>query len=166
MATTKLYANKAADNPTGLSAQHIAADLRSYEAARSGFFTLQVSGLNEIIKASYSGTEAKATANDKLDKQATEYLLLNVVKADVPHFSLETMSYRRGNEEIKFAGVPTFNSGTIVVDDVVGLDTKSILMAWQGLAYNIHTRRGGLMQDYKKTATLTEYTQDYTIIRS
>jgi hypothetical protein len=39
-------------------------------------------------------------------------------------------------------------------------------MAWQYLAYNPHTRKGGRMKDYKKTCTLCEYTQDYELIRS
>lgn len=39
-------------------------------------------------------------------------------------------------------------------------------MAWQGLAYNVHTRKGGRMHEYKKEATLIEYTQDYEQIRS
>jgi hypothetical protein len=54
----------------------------------------------------------------------------------------------------------------LVVDDVVGLDTKSVLMAWQGLTYNVHSRKGGRMVNYKKTCTLVEYTQDYEQIRS
>jgi hypothetical protein len=53
-----------------------------------------------------------------------------------------------------------------VVDDVVGMDTKSILMAWQALAYNVYTRKGGRMKDYKKTCTLIEYTQDFEQVRS
>ena len=56
--------------------------------------------------------------------------------------------------------------GEITVDDVVGMDTKSILMAWQGLAYNVHTRKGGYMKDYKKSATLVEYDQNFKQIRS
>jgi hypothetical protein len=39
-------------------------------------------------------------------------------------------------------------------------------MAWQGLAYNVHTRKGGRMKDYKKNCTLIEYTQDFEQIRS
>ena len=160
-----------------LNAQHISANLSSYEAARSGFFTLTVDDLDGIVKVDYSGAERDlASDNDRLPK-AQEYLKLNVVAADVPHFSLEPLSYRRGNEQVKFAGVPTFDAGSITVDDVVGLDTKSILMAWQGLAYDINTRKGGRMGDwtdangvlhkgYKKTCTLAEYTQDYELVRS
>ena len=39
-------------------------------------------------------------------------------------------------------------------------------MAWLQLAYNVHTRKGGRMKDYKKTCTLIEYTQDYEQVRS
>lgn len=148
-----------------LAAQHISSNLANYEAARSGFFTFIVDDIDGIIKASYKGDKEKAAAKDRL-LNAQEYLKLNVTQASVPHFSLEPLQYRRGNEVVKFAGVPTFEAGSISVDDVVGLDTKSILMAWQALAYDVHTRKGGRMKDYKKTCTLVEYTQDYEEVRS
>ena len=91
---------------------------------------------------------------------------LSVTKCPVPHFEIATNEYRRGNDVVKFAGVPTWNGGTITVADYVGLDTKSLLMSWLYKAYNPHTRKGGRMKDYKKTATLCEYTQDYELIRT
>jgi len=153
------------DYDKSLAAQHIAANLANYEAARSGFFTLIVDDIDNIIKASYKGEWQKATANDKIAR-AQEYLKLNVVKCDVPHFEVAVHEYRRGNDVVKYAGVPTFGQGSLVVDDVVGLDTKSILMAWHGLTYNVHTRKGGRMVNYKKNCTLVEYTQDYEPIRT
>ena len=119
-----------------LSAQHISTNLANYEAARTGFFSLIVDDIDNIIKASYSGDRKDAANSDKIAR-AQETLKLNVVKAPVPHFSLEVMKYKRGNDTVTFAGVPSFESGNIEVDDVVGLDTKSILMAWQALAYNV-----------------------------
>ena len=148
-----------------LSAQHISTNLANYEAARSGFFSLIVDDIDNIIKASYTGDHSAATKSDMIN-QAQEILKLNVVKAPVPHFSLKKESYRRGNDVVNFAGTPEFTDGSIVVDDVVGMDTKSILMAWQGLAYNVHTRKGGRMKDYKKQAVLCEYSQDFELIRS
>lgn len=148
-----------------LSAQHISTNLANYEAARTGFFSLIVDDIDNIINAAYSGDRASATNKDKIAR-AQETLKLNVVKAPVPHFELAKHTYRRGNDEVHFAGVPTINSGQLVVDDVVGLDTKSILMAWQALAYNVYTRKGGRMKDYKKNATLIEYTQDFEQVRS
>ena len=148
-----------------LSAMHISTNLANYEAARSGFFSLIVDDIDNIVKASYTGDHKSATASDKI-AQAQEYLKLNVTGAPVPHFSLQKQSYRRGNDVVNFAGVPEFSDGEITVDDVVGIDTKSILMAWQGLAYNVHTRKGGRMKDYKKNCTLIEYTQDFEQVRS
>lgn len=148
-----------------LDALHISTNLANYEAARTGFFSLIVDNLDGIIKSTYTGDHAAAPASDKISK-AQEVLKLNVLTADVPHFELNTLEYRRGNEVVKFAGVPTFSAGSVKVDDVVGLDTKAILMAWQGLAYNVHTGKGGRMADYKRKCVLVEYTQDYEQVRS
>lgn len=148
-----------------LSAQHISSNLANYEAARSGFFSLIVDDIDNIVSAAYSGDPRDAADSDKIAR-AQEVLKLNVISAPVPHFNLGVHEYRRGNDVVKFAGVPDFQTGSIKVDDVVGLDTKSILMAWQALAYNVYTRKGGRMKDYKKNATLVEYTQDFEQIRS
>ena len=149
-----------------LNTRHISSNLANYEAARSAFFTLVIDGLdNDLIKPNFSGESNAATPNDKISN-AQEVLRLNVTKCPVPHFEVKTEEYRRGNDVVKFATTPEWSGGSIVVDDIVGLDTKSILMAWLYKAYNPHTRKGGRMKDYKKTATLCEYTQDYELIRS
>ena len=153
----------------GLSTAEISAsiseNLSSYEAARSGFFILVVDGLDDLLKPDYKGEAENAEDSDKI-KKAQETLKLSVTKCPVPHFEIATNEYRRGNDVVKFAGVPTWNGGTITVADYVGLDTKSLLMSWLYKAYNPHTRKGGRMKDYKKTATLCEYTQDYELIRT
>lgn len=148
-----------------LSALHISTNLANYEAARTGFFSLIVDDIDNIVNAAYKGDPNEAADSDKIAR-AQEILKLNVIKAPVPHFSLTKQSYRRGNDVVNFAGVPEFKDGSITVDDVVGMDTKSILMAWQALAYNVYTRKGGRMKDYKKNCTLVEYTQDFEQVRS
>lgn len=148
-----------------LAGRHIEADLANYEAARSAFFTLIVDDIDNIVRASYTGDRENAAAEDRISR-AQEVLKLNVVSSFVPHFSLESLSYKRGNDTVKFAGTPTWNGNTLKVDDVVGLDTKSILMAWQALAYDVKTGKGGRMTDYKKKCTLAEYTQDFKLVRS
>lgn len=148
-----------------LSTRHISTNLANYESARTGFFTLIIDDLTNLLKPDYKGEPDAASEDDRITN-AQEVLKLNVVKCPIPHFEIATHEYRRGNDVVHFAGVPTWNGGTIVVDDIVGLDTKSILMSWLYLAYNPHTRKGGRMRDYKKTATLCEYTQDYELIRS
>ena len=148
-----------------LNTRHISTNLANYEAARNAFFTLIVDDLTNLLKPDFTGEVDAATESDRINN-GSEILRLNVVKCPVPHFSVGTEEYRRGNDVVKFATVPTWEGGSITVDDVVGLDTKSILMSWLYLAYNPHTRKGGRMKDYKKTATLCEYTQDYELIRT
>ena len=148
-----------------LNTRHISTNLSNYEAARTAFFVLEIHGLNNLLKPDYTGDPSTATEADYI-QNAEEILRLNVIKCPIPHFEISTNEYRRGNDVVHFAGVPTWNGGDIVVDDIVGLDTKSALMAWLYKAYNPHTRKGGRMVDYKKQATLIEYTQDYEPIRS
>ena len=149
----------------GLDAKHIVNDLSRYEAARSGFFTLLID--KKINGINLPGIDPESAGDeDVISAQAREVLKLNVVKAPVPHFSIKAESFRRGNDVVKYAGLPDFKDGNIVVDDIVGVDTKSILMAWQALAYNVNTRKGGRMKDYKIDCQLIEYTQDYVQVRS
>lgn len=156
----------ALDGNESLSTRHISQNLSVYESARTGFFVLDIHGLNEqLLSPDYTGDPAYAKPEDYL-QIPEEVLRLNVIKFPLPHFSISTNEYRRGNDVVKFAGIPTWDDGEIVVDDIVGLDTKSVLLAWLYKAYNPHTRKGGRMKDYKKSATLYEYTQDYELIRS
>jgi hypothetical protein len=154
-----------------LNSRHISTNLANYEAARNAFFTLNVDfripGTDTInlLKPDYTGDPAAAQETDYI-QGADEGLRLNVTKAPVPHFSIGTEEFRRGNDVVKFATIPTWDAGTIEVDDVVGIRTKDILMSWQYLAYNPNTRLGGRMRDYKKTCTLLEYTQDYELVRT
>ena len=156
-----------------LHAKHISTNLANYEAARTGFFTLIVDNVlpndgntaGDMIKATYSGDHNDPAAPKISAADVQEAIKLNVLSFDVPHFSLETHQYRRGNDVVKFAGVPTFESGSLKVDDIVGVNTKSVLMAWQNLAYDVHNRKGGRMWEYKRNCTLVEYTQDYEQVR-
>ena len=148
-----------ADYDKSLTAEHLGIDNYTFaEAGRSGFFTFIVNDLDGLQRP-------ETTDPTKVFNKAQEALKLHVVKAAVPHFGLEVLEYRRGNEQVKFAGVPTFDAGEITVDDVIGPDTKSILVAWHQKAYNPHTRLGGRMKDYKRICTLAEYSQDYELLR-
>ena len=151
-----------------LNTTHISSNLSQYEHARSSFFVFQVAPeeLTNLIYPDFDTSAGEPGDADKYNgQQASDYLRLNVVKASVPNFTVETHTYRRGNDVVKSASVPTFKDGSITVDDVVGLHVKDMLYAWLYLAYDPHTRKGGRMKDYKKTCTLLEYTQDYQLIR-
>ena len=77
-------------------------------------------------------------------------------KEQIPMFTQDVITIKRGNSVMKGAGVPTFGDGSLVVNDFIGADTKSVLMAWQRLSYDVKTERVGNMADYKKICYLFE----------
>ena len=140
---------------TPMGTYHFADNPNLYEVQRTNNFEFIVTGLDSLLKAGTSNVIANAQ----------EILRCSVTQASVPHFSQQPIEIKRGNSSIKAAGVPTFEGGQIIVNDFIGADTKSILMSWQALSYNVHTQKVGLMSDYKKDAYLVEYTPDLQKVR-
>ena len=118
-----------------LGASHIASNLANYEAAKSAFFVLQVANTELTNLQKPDDTELDPTKKKlfKSDK-ASDILTLNVTKASVPQFTVETGEYRRGNDVVKFATTPTWEEGSLTVDDIVGVNTKDLLLSWLYLA--------------------------------
>ena len=131
-----------------------------YEIQRTNNFEFIVTDIDNMARAGSGGTETVATISN-----AQEILRLSVSGSFVPHFTQETIMVRRGNSVQKFAGVPTFQEGSIQLNDYIGADTKAALMAWQNLSYNVRTEKVGLVTDYKKDCYLVEYTPDYQEVR-
>lgn len=150
--------NQQASNAIGT--YHLADNPNLYEIQRSNNFEFIVTGLDNILRPGVVGDENNARIGN-----AQEVIRLSVTRCPIPHFTQQPISVRRGNSELKYAGVPTFSSGTLEVNDFIGADTKSVLMAWQNLSYNVATEKVGLMQDYKKQCTLIEYSPDYQVVR-
>lgn len=144
---------------------HLADNPSLYEVQRNNNFEFIVTDLDGIQRAGSTGAESNAFIAN-----AQEMLRLSVTKASIPHFSQEPVIIKRGNSTMKYAGVPTFEEGQIEFNDYVGADTKSILMAWQNLSYNVDTEKVGSMSNpktqYKKKCYLVEYTPDYRKVRT
>lgn len=155
---------------SGINTGHISSNnYRDYEAARSGFFILLISQeeLTNLLTFNYTGDAVNAKEGDFFTPaEFQKGLQLAVTKCDVPNYTVQKLTYRRGNDVVHMAGTPEFSDGSITVDDYVGLNTKDMLYSWLRLAYDPYTRKGGRMKDYKKHATLMEYTQDYELVRS
>ena len=130
------------------------------EIQRSNNFEFIITDIDGILRAGMAEGGANSTFPN-----AQEVLRLSVVSAPIPHYTQNAIEVRRGNSVMKYAGTPTFSNGTVVVNDYIGLDTKSVLMAWQNLSYNVATEKVGLASDYKKDAYLIEYTPDYQQVR-
>ena len=111
-----------------LNTTHISSNLRDYEAARNSFFVFEIDSnqLTNLYKHDFNPDTGEASVEEGTlydGTKAAEAIRLNVVKSSVPNFTVEVLEYRRGNDVVKFAGVPTFKDGSITVDDVVGMET-------------------------------------------
>lgn len=142
---------------------HLADNPQLFEIQRSNNYEFIVTDIDGIMRAGMQGTESNAYINN-----AQEMLRLSVTKAFVPHFKQETVTVKRGNSTLKYAGVPSFDSGSLDFNDFIGADVKSILKAWQNLSYNVKTEKVGSLDvtNYKKDCYLIEYTPDYRKVRT
>ena len=148
----------------GLSAYHLSTGThRAYQPAKKNFFEFIVEDLDNLLKP---GVEVDLAEESDYIRNGQEVIRLTVNKAPVPHFELNDIEIRKGNSIVHYAGTPTFNDGTLEVDDMIGAQSKAVLEAWQNLAYNVVTDKGGRAIDYKKNATLIEYTSDHVKVRS
>lgn len=136
---------------------HLADNPALYDPMRNNTFEFVVTGLDKLLRVGADSSEENAYITN-----AQEVLRLSVDSASIPMFTQEVIPVKRGNSTIKFAGTPSFASGSLVVNDWIGADSKSALMAWQNLSYNVKTDRVGNAADYKKDCWLIEYTPDYT----
>lgn len=142
---------------------HLANNPQLFEVQRNNNFEFIVTDIDGIMRAGAIGTESNALIGN-----AQEVLRLSVTKSFIPHFSQAVVEVKRGNNTMKYAGVPTFDAGSLEFNDFVGADTKSVLMAWQNLTYDIRTEKVGSVatKNYKKDCYLIEYTPDYQKVRT
>ena len=144
-----------------ISAYHLADNPELYEIQRSNNFDFIVTDIDNIVRS-----DAKDTDTNRTISNAQNVLHFSVVSSSLPMFTQEVVTVNYGNSVMKAAGKPTFSDGTLVVNDFIGADTKSVLMAWQNLSYNVRTDKVGRMADYKKNCYLQEYTPDWQLVRT
>lgn len=144
-----------------ISAYHLADNPNLFEPQRSNNFDFIVTDIDNIVRS-----DAKDTDTNRTIPNAQNLLHFSVVSSSLPMFTQSVISVNYGNSIMKAAGKPTFSDGTLVVNDFIGADTKSVLMAWQNLSYNVRTDKVGRMADYKKNCYLQEYTPDWQLVRT
>lgn len=140
---------------------HLADNPQLYEPGRSNNFEFIVTGIDELLRA---GVDPELATDEDYITNGQEVLRFSVTESAVPHFELGTIEVPRGNNIMKFAGKPTFQSNTLKFNDYMGADTKGVLMAWQSLVYDVKTEKIHLAENYKKECQLIEYTPDYSKI--
>lgn len=125
--------------PKTLDARHLSA--RKYETQRQNNFEIQISDLSEDIMFAVVSFPLPTRAN-------------NVI--EVPY----------GNAPIKVAGTATFTGGDLVLRDFMEADIEAKIDAWQKQVYNPDDGSIGWAADYKRQATVYEYSPDGQFIRT
>ncbi len=143
---------------------HLADNPKLYEPARTNNFEFVVTGIDRLLYAGLN-SDKEDYAENKFITTGQETIRMSVVSSTVPHFSLGVIDIKRGNNTMHAAGVPTFDNHTLVLNDFIGARTKSVLLAWQALAYDVQTEKVHRMSNYKKDCTLLEYAPDGELIR-
>lgn len=144
--------------PEQIGTYYLADRPEFYEIQRNCNYEFVITGVDDLIRPGMTGNETNAKIND-----AQNVLRVSVNSAFIPHFTQQPVEVRRGNNMLKYAGIPSFSNGTINFHDFIGTDVKSILMAWQNMSYNVYTEKVASLQrtPYKKTCFLLEYPPDY-----
>lgn len=136
----------------------------TYEPQRTNNFELQIVGLHDIVKAGYSidspnhGFSNEVWRRLNAEKEATtRELILSIKSAFSPKTSVSVLEMQYGNTKTKFAGIPSYDNGTITWNDFYDYDTELILKAWQSAAFDDTTGAIGDAINYKRTAYLTMF---------
>lgn len=141
--------------------RHLADNPKVYQPVRRNNFRFIMSNFNgRLLKLGENPDDENSYITN-----AQEILDFSVVSFDAPHFKQDEIAIQRGNSTIYYAGVPSFDSGTLVINDFVGADGKSVLLAWQALSYNIIDDTIPSSDVYKQDATVLEYLPDNTLVR-
>lgn len=129
----------------------------------------------EVLGSSHladQGYEIQRTNNFEIqvdipgaDTTALRGLTLAVVSGFLPNESNEVISLNYGNTTITVAGKANVNgSGSLVVRDIIGLDTEKLIDDWRRSVYNKETDAIGFAADYKKEAKVTQCAPDGTLL--
>ena len=143
---------------------YLANNPKQYEVQRSNNFMFYINFEPGFLSNDVTLNELNSYAANTTN--TSDIVRISVDSSFVPHFSTNAIELKRGNNTMKFAGVPSFSNGQIKFTDFIGAGTKDILMAWQRKVYDVKTEKVGLASDYKHSAFLVELTPDYQTVRT
>ena len=140
---------------------HLAANPTMYEPVRpNNYRFIAKFDTVQLLKVGENAADRNSYIRD-----GQEILDFSVTHFDVPHFSQNPIEVWRGNSRVLYAGKPSWNTGQLVINDLVGADGKSVLLAWQSLSYNVIDDTISTSDHYKINATVMEYTADNKLVR-
>lgn len=93
-------------------------------------------------------------------------LTLSVQSMSLPEVSNEEIPVRFGNMDVKFAGQGSVGQASLVLRDLITIDTEKVLYKWRQKVHNLETDAIGWSTDYKKTGRLVTMGPDGTFTRT
>lgn len=123
----------------------------NWEPQRTSNFELHVYGL-EALRSADKGL--------KMPSNASQYLTLSTQSVGDLGLNISPIGIEYGNNNINFAGKPSYDALSVVFNDYVGIETERIIAAWHRLVYDPKTQKIGRASVYKKSAHLLEFSPD------
>lgn len=103
--------------------------------------------------------------DEKKILDARKYITLAVKSVDAPDLAVNTLEIPHGNTKVNIAGqVNSKQTGTMVVNDYIGANTKEILFNWMSLVNNPYTGQMGWAANYKCKAQCIKYSPDGALL--
>lgn len=148
-------------SPLRLSSHLFMTSEAGFEPQHNNNFEFQVTGLGTMTRA---GGEDFTSAEKQMLANSSD-LILSLRQAFTPAEDISDIRIAYGNGSTRFAGVPSYNDGTIIWNDFYDKDIEYVLKLWQRAAYDPETGAVGDASNYKRTAYLTMYSPSGRVAR-
>lgn len=99
------------------------------------------------------------------DHYPGQSIMLSVATFDAPTINIGVIEVPYGNNQIKYAGKPSYENSRVVVNDFIGLDIERILSNWHDCVFDPDSQKIGRAANYKASAHLVEYSPDGELYR-
>lgn len=127
---------------------------KDFEPGRSSDF---------IFKVKFKRDLYDMNGNKVADKdEASEVLALSLRDFAGPSMTVDPITLRTGNGEMKYAGVPTVGTSAISFTDYIGMDTEQILLAWYVQCHNPKNDKIGFKEYYSNDGLLYKWAPNGT----
>ena len=148
-------AQKSSFKPYQFGAYHMIGN-DNWEPQRTNNFEIHIYGLEALTSADKSL---------KMPSNAGQFLTLATKNVGAIGINISPISVDYGNNNINFAGKPSYDSISINFNDYVGIETERIIAAWHRTVYDPKTQKIGRASVYKKPAQLLEFSPDGAYVK-
>lgn len=146
-------------------AYHLSANPDLYQPQLQNNFKFVFPDFGPLLKEGKTGEEDDAYIYD-----VSNTLEVSLVSTEVPSYTQNPITIRRGNSMAKYAGTVEWANIRMTFNSYEGAHTKDAVMAWKALSYSIKRDTIAALDNvdvsYKQTCYLMEYSPDYRLQRT